>query len=263
MVMNVMKFFVLLMLSLTLVSCGSPILNGKKTISLNKEEINQMMANQSFECASLDGSPCPDGIARVFIFNEKNPDKSSVCTGFVNGSNRLVTNNHCLSTASECNSTYVSVFYNGGHESVRCKSIIKSENDGRPNSSKIVDYTVMELDRHLKKSKPFPLSKFSPYPGERLTAWVIDHLSRTDARITELSCMMEGRTNSLELKNCPAIHGNSGAPVVNDFGEVVAVLWGSTVDEAVNGSTSLVERRILSDYALATELKYFKNYLVK
>ena len=258
--MQFTKLFILVLASLLLASCGQSGMNGKKTISLNKNEINKMMNEQKFECASFRGA-CPEGIARVFILNENNPDKSSVCSGFLNGTNRLVTNNHCLSTLEDCKSTYISVYTGEGHESVRCKSIVKSENDGKPLSQKVIDYTVIELDRAVPDITPFPLSNYAPSTGEHLTAWVIDHMDAYQARITELSCSMAGRTNSLELKTCPAIQGNSGSPIVNNFGEVVAVLWGSTVDDEINEKTPLFERRNLNEYALSTELKFFKKYL--
>jgi len=63
------------------------------------------------------------------------------------------------------------------------------------------------------------------------------------------------------LGNCPVIHGNSGSPLVNNFDEIVGVIWGSTVDEEVDAKTDLVERRNLNDFALVTELKHFKDYL--
>lgn len=260
--MQLTKLLTLLMLSFILAACGRTGINGKKTISLNKAEINKMLSQQTFECASLGGA-CPEGIARVFILNEKNPDKSSVCTGFLNGNNRLVTNNHCISTLQECKSTYISLYGSKGNESLRCKSIVKTENDKKPLSQKSIDYTVLELDRSVSNISPFPLSRFSPYEGERLTSWVIDHMDRYQARITELSCTMSNRRYSLELKNCPAIHGNSGSPIVNDYGEVVAVIWGSTVDEEINEKTPLSERRSLSENGLSTELKYFRTHLKK
>lgn len=63
------------------------------------------------------------------------------------------------------------------------------------------------------------------------------------------------------LKNCPVIHGNSGSPMVNNYNEIVGVIWGSTVDENIDADYDLYDRRLLNDYALVTELKHFKDYL--
>lgn len=225
--------------------------------------MNQMMMEQTFECASENGAACPEGIARVFIVNEKNPAESSVCTGFLNGNNRLVTNNHCLSTQDQCGATYIAVYRNGGHEVARCRSILKTEVDGKTLNQKAIDYTILELDHTIPKIKSFPISKFSPYPGEKLTTWVIDHLNSRQSRITELGCNLSRKAKSFELQNCPIIQGNSGSPVLNEYGELVALIWGSTADETVNETTSLVDRRSLNEYGFATDLKHFRPYLIK
>lgn len=242
-------------------SCGKGSLNGKKTIKLSREEISEMMANQKFECASIDGGACPEGIARVFILNIKSPADSSVCSGFLNGTNQLVTNNHCLSTLEECKNTFISVYNGGSFESAKCKGIIRTEVDNEKLNLKGIDYTVLELDQEITKTIPLSLSETLPVQNDVLTAWVVDQIDNRHARITELSCTFVGVNHSMELKSCPAIPGNSGSPIVNSSGEVVAVLWGTTVKENINEATPLSERRALGDYGLATELKHFRDNL--
>ena len=261
--MNLTKLLVLLVLSILLVSCGQGNSNGKKTISLSNEEINKMMAEQTFECASENGKSCPDGIARVFIVNEQNPAESTVCSGFLNGNNRLVTNNHCLSTMTHCEATYISIHSSNGPETARCKSIIKTDVDGKTLNQKAIDYTIIELDRKIQNAKPLPVSKMLAYQGEKLTAWVVDQLDNRQARITELNCNLSRKARSFELQNCPVISGNSGSPVLSERGEVVALIWGSTADDTVNEETSLSERRSLNEYAFATDLKHFRSFLIK
>ncbi|WPU65442.1 trypsin-like serine peptidase [Peredibacter starrii] len=260
--MNFTKLLVLLVLSTLLASCGQNS-NGKKIISLNSEEMNKMMSEQTFECASENGSNCPDGIARLFVVNEEDPTRSSVCSGFLNGDNRLVTNNHCLSTLSQCKATYISIYSSKGLETARCKSIIHTEVDGKTLNQKAVDFTVLELDHKIQNSKPLPVAKRQAYQGEKLIAWVVDQINNRQARITELNCNLSRKAKSLELQNCPVISGNSGSPVLNEQGELSALIWGSTADETVNEETSLFERRSLNEYAFATDLKHFLKYLIK
>lgn len=250
---------IMLLMAILLTACGQSNINGKKKISLSSSALEKLTV-QNFECASLDGTACPSGIARIFIHNPKDPDNSAVCTGFLNGNNRIVTNNHCVADMSECKNTYISVFNGTTHENVRCKKIIQTKVDPGALSLKGVDFTVMEIDKKVS-AKTFPLSPFAPYAGESLTAWVIDHKTLNDSRITELDCNYKSLGKSMQLTNCPVIQGNSGSPLVNSYGEIVGIVWGSTVDEEIGASYPLEDRRSLNELAFVTELRHFKSYL--
>lgn len=258
--MNIFRLFIILALPVLFVSCGQQGLNGKKKISLSKTALEKSITQQTFECAALNGNECPSGISRLFIYNAADPKDSALCSGFLNGDNQVVTNNHCLSTNAECKNTYISIYNGSGYENVKCKSIVESKVDPGALNQKGIDFTVMEIDRKVN-IKTFGVSKFTPYVGEHLTAWVVDHISLTKARITELNCTYTSKSNSMMLKNCPVIHGNSGSPMVNNYNEIVGVIWGSTVDENIDADYDLYDRRLLNDYALVTELKHFKDYL--
>ena len=246
-------------MAILVTACGQSNINGKKRISLSSKTLEQI-AEQNFECASLDGTACPSGIARVFIHNPKDPDDSAVCTGFLNGNNKIVTNNHCVATVDECSNTYISIFNGTSHENVRCKRIIQTKVDPGALSLKGVDFTVMEIDKKVT-AKTFSLSPSSPYLGDLLTAWVIDHKTLNDSRITELECQYKTLSKSMQLTNCPVIQGNSGSPLVNSYGEIVGLVWGSTVDDEVDANFPLDARRNLNDLAMVTELKHFRSYL--
>lgn len=227
---------------------------------MSKKTLEASLQKQEFECSSLEGKACPSGIARLFIYNSEDPENSALCSGFLNGNDKIVTNNHCLSTLKECKNTYISIFNGDSYENVRCDSIIETKVDPGVLNQKGVDFTVMKINRQVN-IKTFAVSQFPSYVGEHLTAWVIDHISLTKARITELNCSYRSKSNSMLLGNCPVIHGNSGSPLVNSYDEIVGVIWGSTVDEEVDAEMDLVDRRNLNEYALVTELKHFKNYL--
>lgn len=227
---------------------------------MNKKTLEKTLKTQQFECSSLNGASCPSGIARIFIYNSADPENSGLCSGFLNGKDKVVTNNHCLATLQECKNTYISIYNGDSYENVKCESIIQTKVDPGVLSQKGVDFTVMKIDRPVT-IKTFAVSEFAPYVGENVTAWVIDHVSLSKARITELNCKYSSKSNSMILGNCPVIQGNSGSPLVNSYDEIVGVIWGSTVDETVDASTDLVDRRNLNEYALVTELRHFKDYL--
>jgi hypothetical protein len=258
--MHIFRLFIILALPVMFVSCGQQSTNGKQKVSLSKSTLEATLKKQIFECASLDGGECPSGIARLFIYNESDPTDSALCSGFLNGTNQIVTNNHCLSTLKECKNTYISIYDGESYVNVKCKSVVNTKVDPGVLSQKGVDYSVLEIDKSVD-IKTFAISRFTPYVGEQLTAWVIDHQSLTKARITELSCNFTAKSNSMLLKACPVVHGNSGSPLVNGYNEIVGVIWGSTIDDSIDANTDLAERRKLQDYALVTELKHFKDYL--
>ena len=259
--MNSTSAHLILLLVFLLVGCGKSNEDNKKTVRITPEQITNLLENQSFECASLGGGQCPEGLARVFILNSSEPEKSALCTGFLTKSNQLVTNHHCVSTDVQCASTYFSIYVSGSYETAKCKKVIGSKDDGKPLSDKEVDYSVLQLDRHVRNTDVFKYSLNSLQIGSELTTWVIDHINLFTARITELRCKLRGKRNSLELDNCPSISGNSGSPVLNDRGHIVGVLWGSTTNDSITEETPLGDRRARDDHYYATEVRHFKALL--
>lgn len=250
---------IFLLLLFLLVSCGKPRSGSKKIVPLKEQDIEFLLENQQFECASLEGGTCPDGLARVFILNPADPNNSALCTGFLTASNKLVTNNHCLSSLAQCQSTYLAIYQSGSYQIARCRSIIKTLADSEILNRKILDVTVLELDRHLS-IKPFRQSLRELPNDARVSSWVIDHLSLYSARMTELECRFRGERFSLEFSSCPAISGNSGSPVLNSNGLVIGVSWGSTLGNNGSEHIDLRTRRNLSAYSFATDVKYFDQY---
>lgn len=244
-----------------LLACGQPENMPNKKIDLALVDIAALLEKQDFQCNSLDGRDCPEGLARVFVINAKNSANSIQCAGFLTASNKLVTNHHCLSTSQQCQNTYVSVYGKTGFETARCKSIISTHTDLKPLAHKAKDVTVMELDTHLK-ILPLETRIHTPAIGSNISVWAVDHLSRNEARLTQLSCKTIAHRNSIELEHCPIVAGNSGSPVINGEGQVVGVVWGSSLPDTVSEKMDLQKRRALEATSYATDMKYFKSHAI-
>lgn len=257
--MKTISLLLTLLLLTLLTSCGEPQ-RLRKRITIHKNDLTSLLKDQKIECASLDNKECPKGLARIFIYNPTDENDSSTCSGFLNSGDRVVTNNHCVATAEECKNTYITIYNGHTYESVRCRKILTTKVDVGPLKNKSNDYSVLEIDRRLEINA-LPISQTDPQLGENLSAWVIDHLSLNSARVTELNCTYTKKAYSLQLSYCPVIQGNSGSPLLNSYGEVAGLIWGSTVGDEIDGNYPLIERRELSDFAFATEIKQFRNYL--
>jgi V8-like Glu-specific endopeptidase len=267
-----MKVLLLVLSLFALVGCGNSgggSSKSKKTTKISESQIEEIMNNQNFDCASIDGNGCPEGIARLLMINKKNPEKSSVCSGFMVDSETLVTNEHCISNQKVCNDTYVAIYNGHGYERNRCRKVIRILNDydDANDSRKKLDVAIVKLENNYYGSAFYP-SRYSPFTGETVTAWVVDQIgidsnkSILDVRITELRCKVakKGKREALMLDDCPVVQGNSGSPILNTYGELVGVIWGSAAGD-LDSSVSLYFRRNLSVQAAATDIMYFEKYL--
>lgn len=246
-------------------SCGKSNNDSKRETRIEEIEIPEVMNHQNFECASINGA-CPDGIARLLIVNQENPDMSAVCSGFMVGPDKLVTNNHCVSTQAQCRSTFIAVYNGNGYLKTRCSSIIATATDGPdPNDpDRKRDYTVMKIADSFSGSF-FPVSTAPVSAGDILDAWVVDHTglddfpsNLTDSRITQFECVVMDQTEraSLMMIKCPIISGNSGSPVSSSNGAVAGVLWGGSAS-SFDTRLDLDIRRQLDEVGLATPSDQF------
>lgn len=242
-------------------SCGrdNGSSSGKKTVPLQPEEIENILDRQSFSCSS-DGV-CPHGIGRLFIINPENTNSSSVCTGFMISPDKLVTNNHCVSTSESCRNTFISIHTNRGPIKSRCLNIDFTEADSVISTERSTDLTVMTIEGNIPQPY-FRIRESRSSPLREVTVWVIDHVSALQARITELSCYYESIEASMLLRRCPAISGNSGSPVVmKGTRDVIGILWGSNIPPSVDASFPLSLRMNLEAISLATELYPFREII--
>jgi V8-like Glu-specific endopeptidase len=244
-----------------LVSCGDDIrsrVTKEIDIPITENEVMAIKTYQNFFCESIDGSNCPEGVGRILILNLKSRRKTRLCSGFLTASNKFMTNNHCITTQEECDNSVISIFNGAGADIVGCKRIIVTKVDSQETRFRGQDFTVLELKKKMNIT-PFHLSSKSANIGESLNAWVIDQLDGYNARITQLDCLYSRQSRSMILTKCPAIHGNSGSPVVNAQNEVVGILWGGS-DNDLTEKVPLEERRAREETALITDVKFFRAY---
>lgn len=267
--MNLKTLLGMLLLFLLTTGCGKSSATKKRETRITEDQIQEVMNNQDFECASVNGN-CPGGMSRLLTINRNEPDRSAACTGFMVSANRLVTNHHCVSTADQCANTYIAIYNGSNYEQSKCKTIIKTEQDvADPNDRKRqIDFTVMEITVPYS-GEFFNLSNKLASGGDQIHSWVIDHTgldqfpsNLTESRITEFECLVMDQTSraSLVMLTCPTISGNSGAPALNANGEVIGVIWGGTAI-SIDSNYPLVLRRELDEIALATEVNFFRPYV--
>lgn len=252
-------------------SCGKKGITSSKskTAAISEEEIQAVMANQVFDCASLDGSACPEGITRLLILNKKKSQKSKLCTGFMMGSDTMITNQHCISNIGDCRNTYVAVYNGHSYEQNRCHSIVRllSDQKNSADPGKQLDVAIVKLEKKYS-GKVFEPATTPARNGDFVRSWVIDHTGSDlespnllESRVTEIRCRatpMQG-FQSLILSDCPVIQGNSGSPLLDRTGKVIGVIWGGTSDAKAN--TDLDSRRASGGYASVTELVHFLPFL--
>ncbi len=253
-------------------SCGKKSSDNRKRVTrITQEQIQEVLENQQFECASINNTGCPKGMARLLTINRTDPNNSSVCSGFMVATNLLVTNHHCVANQTECENTYV-VIYSGTTPFItRCRSIISSEQDyADPNDDRrAIDYSVLQTDGDWN-GKTFELSAQRGMIGDGVRVWVIDHTGLDDpfnpnlleSRVTEFRCHVQDQSikASLMLRDCPVISGNSGSPAFNLAGRVIGVVWGATASQ-LNANTPLDFRRGLEEFAAVTEMIHFQAYV--
>lgn len=242
-----------------LVSCGKSGENKKKTVPIDPQDLRSLLERQHFSCESIKGENCPDGLARLFILNQLDPNQSGLCTGFLTSQRRLITNAHCVPTQEQCEQTFVAVYANGKTEIAQCEKLIKLYEDFKPLERKALDVAIIDLDTEISDVKGLDYSLNLPAKNQTVSVWVVDHLSLFEGRITELECVMDQKSSSLIFRKCASIAGNSGSPILNKQGEVLGILWGSTTDESVDEYFPLTDRRELLARTYATDVSYFKD----
>jgi V8-like Glu-specific endopeptidase len=258
--MNFIPLIASLMMLLLLTACGK---GGKssadKKIKLSPEMMAQIMANQEIKCA--EAAFCPEGIVRIFTVNYDDAAKSSNCTGFLIGPDLVMTNSHCvyagkINLEKTCERIHFAFATRYGHTyQARCEEIIWR--DPRQNGSSTYnegdkDFALVKIDRYVPV-KPLRLDKKELPVGSKVHPVVIDHIDLYTARLVKLDCFVDESVESsglVRLSKCPVIGGNSGSAIVDDNGNVVAILFASNDPNVKKATDPLPYRKQATSFNL-------------
>lgn len=164
---------------------------------------------------------------------------ASRCTGFLVGSDLVVTNNHCVADKAECGRTKIKVWnYKEGWmkrnldtSTYQCKEILYTDSER--------DQTLFRIDGNASFYNQFPISRRAMNLKKdeifRISTMNQSAFMGTIYR-EHRKCVLkddEGMKKSIDGKRyidalCdkPIYQGNSGSPVFDSEGYVFGVLWG-------------------------------------
>ncbi len=183
---------------------------------------------------------CPEGLAKLVV--SEGPDQWK-CTGFLISDRIIATNQHCLPEVNltkkdmDCGQSIKVLFPMIGQkkaETIKCKKILSFSENSTSDNVTSLDFAFIELESPLDR-KPFTIDHNGIKEHQKLTFWRIDGLTQSFIRKDTCSAIYNSLlfpfTDSptspvITLKNCSAEHGNSGSPILNDKGNVVAILEG-------------------------------------
>lgn len=232
-----MRALLILLALLSLVACGkgSDSSSAPKKIKLDRETIEAILGNQNFECPD---SGCPEGMGRLFTINFNDANQSHTCAAFLISARHALTNSHCvyagkIDLATTCDGIYFAFPTRmGGYETARCKKILwrdPRQNNQRRYRTGVKDIAIVEL-QDASYVTPMRINFARPAAGAAVYPTVMDQMNALNGKIIKISCNVKhasSQTGIVTMDNCPIISGNSGSPVLNEAGEVTAILFAS------------------------------------
>ncbi len=210
----------------------------------NDKPIAPKSAHLTMAC---DEVKCPEYIAHIRI-NEKR-----VCTGFLIGNNKIMTNHHCIfDVANDCDG--VKIYLNNPYSSetleYTCDKIIHTGSYKEDLNDK--DYAILSLSEEV-------INQAVDFSGDDLVSKDSYEVYVTDWNKSNDSLMIKKYDcdpvidrhiynnakyldhSILAFKNCPIVEGNSGAPIINKRTKKLAAILARnyTIDRS----------KLKSDYA--------------
>lgn len=183
---------------------------------------------------------CPEGLAKLVVTVGKDEWK---CTGFLISKKILATNRHCLPEKNlskqsvECHDTiriHFAETKNHKSESNTCKKVLSFSDGQDAHNVANLDFAFLELETNSDR-KPFPISHEGIKENEKLVFWRVDGLTQSTVRKDMCKAIYHSllfpftenpSSPVITLESCAAEHGNSGSPILNKDGKVVAILEG-------------------------------------
>jgi hypothetical protein len=176
-----------------------------------------------------------------------------VCTGFLIGSDVLVTAGHCVSKSTDCRNFLWAFDYKLASSSdtttvipkdrvYKCKSIIQTVN----NSTSGDDYAVIRLDRKVTDRLPLEIRRSGKIAdGENLV--LIGHPKGLPMKIAGGAKVRSNSATKYFVANTDSYGGNSGSPVFNSLTGVVEGILVRGEADTVTTSTGCLVSKVCPD----------------
>jgi hypothetical protein len=264
----------MILLPLTLIACGKSGGEDTSKSSIPLKE-GESIANY-IDYLNLDAN-APKGLGTLFSLDTDvyNQSSLSLCTWFLVGENKAMTNSHCipqnLKKDKKLNcSTYLrgKIQTSAGAKKVSCKKLIYSSTI----SESVItnnDYALMEINEDITNAETFKLKRNGVTEGETLAVLSMTHHVTSGSIFSEFkkhNCLMKssdtlGIISSLGASPlagfleegssgiCKTVSGNSGSPVVNTDGELIGILHGGVREGAE------MEGEMTKNFSIITNLR--------
>lgn len=240
-----MKNFVFLFLLGFLAACGgsgggAPNSNGQSSTNSLGLELQKTIQQYSLECA--DPKDCPESVAMLVMSDHK---KTWTCTGFLIDHQTIATAGHCLpadlsARGRSCQGRIYALFPEqtaNTRTPFECDEILEVERGAEGD----YDYAFLKL----KQTYPAPffpkINRDNRLNGQKTYIYKVDPslvqptkgvLSKTSCELRDSSLLSitfsSTRSSQIQYGGCLTVSGNSGAPVMNNRGEIVAIHNSST-----------------------------------
>lgn len=203
-------------------------------------------------------SKTPEGLGTLVSLNEGiySQNNAGLCTWFLVGANRAMTNSHCVPEALRspnnlnCGDYLQGLIQTGtGQKTVRCKKVLffSKMHDAVILSN---DYALIELNKSFPEIETLKLERSGVVENQKINILTMTHHqseSGVQSEFKKQTCILKssdslGRISSagsspiigFQEENsgdfCKTIGGNSGSPVVERAGKLIGILHGGVKD---------------------------------
>lgn len=270
----------IMLLSFMLAGCGSESDNSStSTIYMAQGE------NLSTYTQNLSVDPnTPEGVGTLLtlhdgLYNQRNV---GLCTWFLVGKNHAMTNSHCIPDALKENKNLTCGDYlQGGFQTksgfvkVRCKKLIHASDISQPTVLNN-DYALLELEKDIEDSATFNLDRRGIAENEKVKILTMNHhqvSSGVYSIFKEHNCLMKssdilgkiassgasplaGFKEEGTTELCKTIEGNSGSPVIDESGRLVAILHGGIKQGYdLNQGMRVSSNKLTNNISIVTNLR--------